>query len=117
MPRRNEEVAAVLETIAELLALKHDRRVRVRAFYEAGRTISAMPADIDEVRFEGRLQKIPRIGRSIAAKIEEYLTTGRLAYYEDLRRQLASPPAQPAVEGVRASLPEAPKETNPPKAA
>lgn len=39
MRRRNEEVAAVLEDIGWLLALKRDNPFRVRAYYEAGRRV------------------------------------------------------------------------------
>ncbi len=48
-----------------------------------------MAEDIVAVHQQGRLQEIPGVGESIATKIDEFLRTGRLAYYEDLKEQIA----------------------------
>ena len=92
MARRNEEVAAVLEDIGWLLALKRDNPFRVRAYYEAGRRIAAMREDIDDLRRQGRLEDIPGVGKVIARLVNEYLSSGRLDYYDDLQEHLARLP-------------------------
>jgi DNA polymerase (family 10) len=87
MPRRNEEISRLLHNIAKLLVLGAGKdHFRIRAYEEAARTIAAMDEDIDELRAANRLEEIPGVGASIAAKVAEYLDTGRCAYYEDLKR-------------------------------
>lgn len=88
MDRRNEDVARLLENIAKLLALKGENPYRIRAYMEAGRTISAMTEGVEDLYRAGRLEEIPSVGESIASKIREYLETGRSKYYEELKRQV-----------------------------
>ncbi len=94
MPRRNEEIVWLLESISRLLALKGDSGFRVRAYDEAARTIGGMEEDIEDVHRAGRLTSIRGIGPSIAGKIAEYLDTGRLGYLEDLKQQVAPAAAE-----------------------
>jgi DNA polymerase (family 10) len=86
---RNAEVAQLLNEIADLLELKGDDPYRIAAYREAARQIENLTEDIVEVWRAGRLDEIPRVGPSIAAKIAEYLETGRLRYLEELRQQVA----------------------------
>lgn len=86
---RNQDVATLLENIAELLEAKGDSPYRIGAYRTAARRIASLPEDITTLWQEGRLEEIPGVGESIAAKIDEYLRTGRLRYLEELRRQVA----------------------------
>ncbi len=86
--RRNEEVAALLEQIAELLMLKNENPYRIRAYTIAAQNIRDLDADIEEIARQGKLDEIPGVGKAIAAKIEEYLRTGKLEYYEQLKREV-----------------------------
>mgnify|MGYP001370582847 CR=1 FL=1 len=86
--RRNEEVAALLEQIAELLMLKNENPYRIRAYTIAAQNIRDLDADIEEIAQQGKLDEIPGVGKAIAAKIEEYLRTGKLEYYEQLKREV-----------------------------
>src|SRR6185503_12087440 len=54
---------------------------------DAARSIAALPEDVAELRQQGGLQKIYGIGPSLAKKIEEYLDTGKLAFFEELTQQ------------------------------
>jgi DNA polymerase (family 10) len=88
MPQSNEDVARLLENIAKLLALtSRGDPFRIRAYTEAARNIAAMDEDIETWYHAGRLDDIPGVGSSIAAKIGEYLETGHSTYYEELKRQ------------------------------
>ncbi len=87
MARRNEEVAELFENIARLLTIKGDSGYRIRAYLDAARSIAGLPEDIDDLRRDERLQEIPGVGPSLAAKIAEYLDTGQLRYYEELKLQ------------------------------
>lgn len=86
---RNQEVANLLERIADILEIKGDSPYRIGAYRTAAQRIGTMAEDISEVQKRGRLREIPGVGESIAAKIDEYLRTGRLRYYEELRQQVA----------------------------
>lgn len=88
MIRRNEEVAHLLDSIAELLSIKGENPFRIRAYTEAARNIRALSENIDDVHHADRLDDIPGVGEAIAKKLAEYLDTGRLGYYEDLKRQV-----------------------------
>jgi len=85
---RNQEVARVLRDIATLLEIKGENRFRVVAHEEAARRIESWPEPIEEVWRRGELTKIPGIGASIAAKISEYLQTGKMHYLEELTREV-----------------------------
>lgn len=85
---KNREVAKLLEDIATLLEMKGESRFRVVAYEEAARRIESWPEPIEEVWKKGKLREIPGIGESIASKIEEYLSTGKLSYLEELTREI-----------------------------
>jgi len=46
------------------------------------------------------LKKIPGVGESIAAKIEEYLKTGKIKYYEQLKNTPVAVDELTKVEGL-----------------
>ncbi|TAK37198.1 MAG: DNA polymerase/3'-5' exonuclease PolX [Chloroflexota bacterium] len=85
----SQEVAQLLETIANLLEIQGDSSFRIRAYRDAARHIENMVQDISQLQEEGRLQEIPGVGPSIASKIDEYMRTGRLAYLEQLKESVA----------------------------
>jgi DNA polymerase (family 10) len=85
---RNSEVARLLYDISELLELSGENIFKIRAYSRAARTIEGSTEDIEKIAKEKRLEEIPGIGEAIARKIEEYLTTGKLGFYEDLKKQV-----------------------------
>jgi DNA polymerase (family 10) len=89
MPRKNEAVAQLLESIARLLTLKRDDPYRIGAYTDAARTIGALGDDVEVLHQRGQLEEIRGVGPSIAEKIAEYLETGRSSYYEQLRKEIA----------------------------
>ncbi len=85
---RNQEIAKLLHAIAILLEMKGESRFRVVAYEEAARRIETWPEPIEEVWSKGRLREIPGIGESIAIKIGEYLTSGKMGYLEELTQEI-----------------------------
>ncbi|VVB94247.1 phosphatase YcdX [uncultured archaeon] len=85
---RNAEVAGVLYNISELLEIKGENSFKIRAYARAARAIEGTTEDIEKIAHENRLKDIPGVGESIALKIGEYLATGHLQYYEDLKKQV-----------------------------
>ena len=84
---RNRDVAQLLEAIAELLDVKGEQGFRVNAYRNAARRVEGLREPIERVHAEGRLRGIPGIGEALEQKIGEFLTTGRLGYYERLRSE------------------------------
>lgn len=85
---RNHAVAHVLEEIADLLELQDEQPFRVRAYRAAAEQVRGLAVDIAELDAAGQLDAIPGVGKALAAKIHEYLTTGQLGYLERLRAQV-----------------------------
>lgn len=81
---RNREVVDLFSRVADMLAIRGDQIHRILAYRKAAESIEALGRDINVVHAEGKLTEIPGIGDTLAAKIEEMLTTGRLSFYEKL---------------------------------
>jgi len=109
MARRNQEVAELLENIARLLTMQGDSDVyRIRAYMNAARGVDLEPRDVEELHRSGQLKHIPGVGSGIAAKIAEYLDTGQLGYYEELKQGFPVPAPElldiPSIGPARARL-------------
>lgn len=85
---RNAEIAEFLNNIADMLEIKGENPYRVRAYRNAARVIESLTEDIEDIAIRGELDEVPNIGESIAAKISEYLETGRCEYYEQLKSEI-----------------------------
>ncbi|MEN3368321.1 MAG: polymerase [Verrucomicrobiota bacterium] len=80
-------IAEVLEKIATLLELKGENPFKIRAYTNAARSLETWGGNISDLRDEETLEKIPGIGKAIAAKIKELVETGGLKFFEDLRSE------------------------------
>src|SRR5256712_4007835 len=81
------EIAAVLEEIATLLELKDENPFKIRAYANAARSLETFGGNLSDLQDEEALEKIPGIGKAIAAKIKELAATGSLKYVEELRAE------------------------------
>jgi DNA polymerase (family X) len=84
MPRPNDEVAALLGEYAELISITGGDPFRARVYSRAARAIRGYSADISQLG-PGELRQIPGVGKSIADKVAEYLSTGSIRVVEELR--------------------------------
>ena len=84
----NREIAALFETIADMLAIRGDELHRVLAYRKAAESIRALGRGVGEISAENALTTIPGIGKTLAAKIDELLTTGRLEFYARLAQEI-----------------------------
>jgi DNA polymerase (family X) len=82
-----EEISHALEKIATLLELKGENPFKIRAYTNAARSIEAWGASFSDLQNEEALEKIPGVGKAIAAKIKELATTGSLKFLEELRAE------------------------------
>src|SRR5437667_9509970 len=80
------QIAAIFEEVAVLLALKEDSNpFEGRAYENAARAINALDGDIEQLVRTGKLKGVPGLGSTIIKRIEELVNTDHLAYYEELR--------------------------------
>lgn len=87
MPRPNDEASALLQEMADLMAILGKDPFRVRSYEKAAAAIGAHPKDIDQLDLAG-LQAIPSIGKNMASRLTEYLESGTIADLETLRGQI-----------------------------
>jgi DNA polymerase (family 10) len=85
MVRVNDEIAAVLQEYADLMAITGGDAFRVRSYEKAARSVAGYPEDISRLD-EAGLRQIPNAGASIAAKIDEQLRTGAIHQLEGAAR-------------------------------
>jgi len=84
----NQEVANLLRQIAKILEIKGDSTFRIRAYEEAATRVENLAEPIEDIWKRGELTNVPGIGESIAAKIEEYLKTGKSSYLEEISKDI-----------------------------
>jgi DNA polymerase (family 10) len=86
---KNQEIAKIFYEIAYFLEME-GVKFKPYAYEKAALTLEGLEKDVEEIYkkegFEG-LRKIPGVGESIAKKIEEYLKTGKIQYYEDYKKK------------------------------
>jgi DNA polymerase (family 10) len=87
---KNVEIAEILRNISLYLEMEEEQVFKIRAYDKAARSIEALDKQLSDIYKEGgidALMDIPGIGQSIAEKIEEMLKTGKLKYYEQLKKK------------------------------
>ena len=88
MHKKNKELAKIFEKIADILEFLGDNPYRIGSYRRAADLISELPEDIEELSRSGKLSRLPGIGSSTLLKIEEFLKTGTVKKYEDLRKKV-----------------------------
>ncbi|MFI1564919.1 DNA polymerase/3'-5' exonuclease PolX [Streptomyces sp. NPDC020490] len=87
MVRPNEEVEALLQEYADLIAITGGDPFKARAYEKAARAIGGHPADVSHLDAAG-LKEIPGVGKSIAEKVVEYFRTGKVSVVEERRARI-----------------------------
>jgi len=82
---KNLELSQIFEQIAKILKIKEENPFKIRAYEKITLVLENLPIDIETIYQQGGLNNIPGVGTGIAKKIEEFLTTGQLEYYEKLK--------------------------------
>jgi len=82
----NQEISKIFSNIADYLEMSEESNVfRIIAFRKASETILKYPTDVSKLnRYD--LEKISGIGKSTASDILEYAKTGKIEYYEQLKK-------------------------------
>ena len=90
---KNANIASILRDIAFLLEMEEGEDnsnivFKIRSYKRASDIIANLSSNVEEVYathgLKGLMQ-IPSVGKAIALKIEEYLTTGKIQYLDELK--------------------------------
>ncbi len=80
-------VVKALREMGTLKQIKGENSFKTRAYDIAADRIAGLSDDIGELVTKGTLTDLPGIGESMAAKITELVTTGKIAVLEELRAE------------------------------
>lgn len=95
---KNQEVLRILNTIADILEIQNVAFKPI-AYRRAAMTIEGLTTDVKDVYEQEGLkgiEELPGIGEHIARKIEEIIISGKLKYFEQLKKEI-----DVDVEGLR----------------
>ena len=87
---RNTELAQIFREVALYLEMKEEP-FKPRAYEKVAYSLEALEEPVGEIYRRGgvkALRAIPGVGQAIAEKIEEVIQTGRLRYYEELKKEV-----------------------------
>jgi DNA polymerase (family X) len=82
------QIAEILLEIGVLLELKGEVVFKTRAYANASRTLEGLNEPLEKLIAENRLGEVKGIGEALQKKITELATTGKLAYYEELKASI-----------------------------
>jgi len=85
---KNQEIAEIFNKIADILEIKEENIFRIRAYRRASQNIGSLTKDVEDIIKEEKLEDIPGIGKDLAKKIDEYVKTGKMKFYEDLKKEI-----------------------------
>jgi DNA polymerase (family 10) len=82
----NHELAQIFKKLSAIYKLSGDKdRFRALAYQRVYRTIEGLEKDVHAYVRNGKMEKLQGIGESISEKIIEYLNTGKIHKYEELK--------------------------------
>lgn len=85
---QNHEVAKILYDIADLLEMRQENVFKVRAYRRAAQAIESLSQSVEDYAKQDKLHEIPGVGLSISEKIMEFIETGKIKYYETLKKRM-----------------------------
>ncbi len=88
MKENNQRLATIFRSMADLLSAQRANPYRVRAYRRAADALLAIDEDVATLVERQGLEEIDGIGADLAKKIEEFLETGIIRAYEELKTPL-----------------------------
>lgn len=85
---KNQLVSEIFYQIADLLDILGDIPFKSIAYRRAAQIIETLDEDIEKIVWENKLRSIPSVGEGLAKKIKEIVETGRLEYFEKLKKEI-----------------------------
>ena len=84
----NRQLADTFALIADLCEIKGEVIYVVLAYRKAAESLMGLGREAGEYWKEGKLREIPGVGKAIAEKIDELLSTGKLNFLENLKKEI-----------------------------
>ncbi len=87
---KNQEIAKIFYDIARFLQIE-GVPFKPYAYEKAGASIEGLSQDVAEIYLKGgrkALQEIPGIGKAMSDHIEEFVKTGKVKFYQEMRKKL-----------------------------
>ena len=86
---KNKELADLFDRMADILEFKSENPFKISAYRKASRIMGDLTQDIEEIAESGKLKDVPGIGEGMAEKIVEYLKTGKVSKFEEVRKGIS----------------------------
>ncbi len=84
----NRQLAETFVLIADLSEIKGEVIYKTLAYRKAAESLAALGEDVNAIWKDGKLEDIPGVGKAIAEKIDELLSTGKLGFLEKLKKEV-----------------------------
>ena len=81
---KNAVLSELFDQMADIMEILGEDPFRISSYRKVGRIIGDMPTDVETMLASGELAKIPGIGKSSLAKIEEFVKTGTITAHKQL---------------------------------
>ena len=81
---KNTVLSELFDQMADIMEILGEDRFRINTYRRVARIISDMPTDVETMLATGQLAKIPGVGKSSLAKIEEFVKTGAITAHRQL---------------------------------
>ena len=88
LSEHNHQLAVLFRSMADLLSSQRANPYRVRAYRRAADALLVLEEDVAAVAKRHALEEIDGIGTDLAKKIDEFLETGTIRAYEELKTPL-----------------------------
>jgi DNA polymerase (family 10) len=85
---KNKEIAEIFSKMADIMEFLGENTYRINTYRRVAEVLSELGVDVEELVKTGKIYQIPGIGESSVSKILEYLRTGKISKYEDLKKQV-----------------------------
>ncbi len=84
----NQQLAKTFSTIADLLEIRGENIYKILAYRKAADSLSNLSQDINDIWKQGKLTEVDGVGKAIAEKIDELLSTGHLEFLDKLEKEV-----------------------------
>jgi len=79
---KNTVLSGLFDQMADIMEILGEDRFRIGTYRRVARIISDVPTDVETLLTTGQLAKIPGVGKSSLAKIEEFVKTGAMTAHQ-----------------------------------
>ena len=84
----NGDLARIFHDIGDMLEVKGELVFKTVAYHRAADAIGRSAVDLVAAYREGKVPRVPGVGKAISDKIGELATTGSMRFYEKLRTEI-----------------------------